>query len=217
MEKNKDTKALLKELDIYLNPSKPFKQFKFNNTIYSINDILLIKSSYPSSSTPFYSIGKLKKIISQNGIPSYPKWPSIEVEWYYKKNELVRDKINLLLDDNYYESISDDEVFRTTHRDTIFIETVAGKARVVTLDEYVETDSSEKNIFFCRGNYDPFSHIISPPINTWEKYCFCNMPFNPNLMYVKCDKCEKWYHIKCVGITEEELKEEKMFFCKKCL
>lgn len=215
MESKLKTDLIMKEIDQYLNVSLPFEHFKYNNVFYSINDILLIKSS--SSDETFFSLGRLIRIIPKNGIASNPKWPSIEVEWFYQKSELVRSKINSLNDDNYYESISDDEVFRSNHCDIIFIETVAGKAKVVSIDEYIETSDEEKNVFFTRASYNPFNFELSPPIEKWKKYCYCQMPFNPNLLYVKCDKCEKWFHVKCVGVKEDEVNEAQSFFCRDCL
>ena len=215
MENKLKTNLIIKQIDEYLNSPRPFNHFKYNNIIYSINDILLIKSA--SSSESFFSLGRLIRIIHRNGISSNPKWPSIEVEWFYQKSEIIRSKVNSLNDDNYYESISDDEVFSSNHRDIIFIETVEGKAKVVSIDEYIETSDEEKNVFFTRAAYNPFNLQISPPIEKWTKYCYCKMPFNPNLLYVKCDKCEKWFHVKCVGVKEDEVNEAQSFFCRDCL
>lgn len=35
-----------------------------------------------------------------------------------------------------------------------------------------------------------------------KTYCICNLPNNPSHFYIGCDKCEEWYHGKCVKINE---------------
>ncbi|KAL3891724.1 hypothetical protein ACJMK2_003974 [Sinanodonta woodiana] len=58
---------------------------------------------------------------------------------------------------------------------------------------------------------------------TWEDpsklYCICRQPHNKRFM-ICCDKCEEWYHGKCVGISattgkEMELNNEE-YICLKC-
>ncbi len=55
-----------------------------------------------------------------------------------------------------------------------------------------------------------------PPFSEWERMCKCNMPTNPNAMYVNCDKCQKWFHPQCVGLTEEQVRDSTVFFCDDC-
>ena len=35
---------------------------------------------------------------------------------------------------------------------------------------------------------------------------------------IQCDKCENWYHTKCLGIAPEEVQKigENVWFCPKC-
>ena len=179
-----------------------FSHTHFNGTGHSdLGDILLIKA--PSiSSHSFYYLGKLLRIIPKNGKESKPDWPSIEIEWYYQKSELTRNKTNQLDNSQVYNSLSEDEVFATNHKDIIFIETVVGKAKVLTLEEYDKYSTDEnpnENIFFSRATYDPLTTEIEPAIDKWKTYCYCQMPYNPNLKYICCDKCGNWIHEKCIG------------------
>ena len=45
--------------------------------------------------------------------------------------------------------------------------------------------------------------IINPPFDKWEKHCICQKPFNPDLPYICCDKCEKWFHLECLKVSLE--------------
>ena len=31
-------------------------------------------------------------------------------------------------------------------------------------------------------------------------YCYCSMPENFDKKMVACDRCEKWFHVKCVCV-----------------
>lgn len=33
-------------------------------------------------------------------------------------------------------------------------------------------------------------------------YCVCRQPYHPKLFMIQCDKCNEWYHGKCIGIKE---------------
>ncbi|VDI14895.1 Hypothetical predicted protein [Mytilus galloprovincialis] len=52
-----------------------------------------------------------------------------------------------------------------------------------------------------------------------RKYCICNKPYGNKFM-ICCDRCENWYHGKCIGITRERGKEmadkEEEYICDGC-
>lgn len=47
-------------------------------------------------------------------------------------------------------------------------------------------------------------------------YCICRTSKTDELM-ILCDKCEKWYHCRCVKITESLSKRINKYFCPICL
>lgn len=67
-----------------------------------------------------------------------------------------------------------------------------------------------------RAEYDVKKRKILPPIETWEKHCLCKTPFNPDYMYVQCDKCLEWFHIHCVNLIQEQLDSLGDWCCPKC-
>lgn len=196
-----------------LHPKVPYQKFKYNNNTYQIGDDLLIKLDYNSNEIS-HSIAKLVRIIPQNGIPNNPTWPSIEVEWYYEKSEMIRNDVNALTNDNYYNSIGNDEIFSSKHRDIIYIEAVVKKVRILSLEDY-EKESPQDIVYFCRARYDPFNFEIIPDIRKWTKYCYCLTPYNPDRRYLQCMKCQKLFHLTCIGISQDEI-EKKKFYCKQC-
>ena len=53
------------------------RKLLFQGTIYTIHDTVLIRESKTSD-----MIGRIERIIKENGDPTHPKWPMIEVTWY---------------------------------------------------------------------------------------------------------------------------------------
>lgn len=50
-----------------------------------------------------------------------------------------------------------------------------------------------------------------------ELYCLCQTPYDDSKFYVGCDKCEGWYHPKCVNITQEEAETVAEYICPLCM
>ncbi|VDN25759.1 unnamed protein product [Gongylonema pulchrum] len=46
-----------------------------------------------------------------------------------------------------------------------------------------------------------------PTIDPTKTHCKCNQPYNPKKFYIACDVCRKWFHGRCVRISEKKAKE----------
>ena len=57
-----------------------YKKLNFRGQIYEVGEVLFFRESEQSN-----LVGKLSKIIPEGGLPEHPKWPMIEVTWYYRK------------------------------------------------------------------------------------------------------------------------------------
>jgi hypothetical protein len=197
------------QLNSIANPNKVYECLLYNQLTYSIGDFLLVTDLEDCS------ICKLLRIIPQGGsnaAPSY--WPTIEVQWYYKKKDINRVK-NGLTSTRKYNSLSEYEVFKSQHKDVIYIESIICKCFVYTLDEYEALETLTPNTFFCRAGYDPAKQMLNPFFEKWEKACKCQLPLNPDQLYLSCEKCEKWYHPECCDIKEAEVNTVE-FICFKC-
>lgn len=163
-----------------------------------------------------YSIAKLLEIIPRNGIKKHSLWPTIKVQWFYSKADINREK-NSLIAQKDFESISDYELFNSPHKDTIYIETVVRKCFVVHMEEYLQLDEPSDLVYFYRADYDPIKELLKPPFEKWKKICKCRTPFNPDQLYLKCDKCMQYFHPNCVGINEEMAEQMDAFVCNECV
>ncbi len=44
----------------------------------------------------------------------------------------------------------------------------------------------------------------------------CLQPTGDDISWVQCDKCQKWYHLLCIGMTQEPADDEE-FICRPCI
>ncbi|CAL8092678.1 unnamed protein product [Orchesella dallaii] len=47
-------------------------------------------------------------------------------------------------------------------------------------------------------------------------YCFCRKPYNESQFYIQCDKCEEWFHGRCVGVAQGESDMIGDYSCPTC-
>ena len=186
-----------------------YKKICFKDTLYHVGETLLFKETETSN-----IIGRLVRIIPEGGNPLHPKWPMLEVQWFYKKQDLDFKKLGIAPEDLRY--IGDNEVFLTNHFDKIYPDSINGRCRVYPIMEYDELNNVDNLTYFTRANYSPLQKTLDPPMKDWDRYCVCNKPLNPNLFFIKCDQCNKWFHPECMGLTEEQAQEKEEFHCVVC-
>ncbi|KAJ3614943.1 hypothetical protein NHX12_018512 [Muraenolepis orangiensis] len=52
--------------------------------------------------------------------------------------------------------------------------------------------------------------------NTEELYCICQTPYDESQFYIGCDRCQNWYHGRCVGILQSEANHIDQYVCPQC-
>ena len=77
-------------------------------------------------------IGKLTKIIPEGGSPDHPKWPMVEVQWFYKKQDLDFKRLEISSADR--EFIAYNEVFPSNHFDKVFVDCIVCLCQVYHID-----------------------------------------------------------------------------------
>ncbi|GAB6020776.1 hypothetical protein CHUAL_003435 [Chamberlinius hualienensis] len=68
------------------------------------------------------------------------------------------------------------------------------------LDEYVCED--------CKKSKDNSA--------TEELYCLCRQPYDESQFYICCDRCQDWFHGRCVGILQSEGDTIEEYICPNC-
>lgn len=183
-----------------------YTKFKFQGIIYSIGDNVSVKDNIKDSN---HQIVKIASIIPSKGIDECPFWPCIEVHPYYSKRDII-----VSIEES--KAISDNELFLSDRSNKIFIETVNRKVTVLTLEDYAKLTEIEEDTYFTRAMYSPLSQEVKPPMSQWENHCYCNTPFNPDLLYICCDKCGKWFHSNCFGLSQTSANLLYNFYCFDC-
>ncbi|KAL4428613.1 hypothetical protein ABPG74_009115 [Tetrahymena malaccensis] len=189
--------------DIY----KEYQKLKYKNKIYSINDLVLIQNADDLSND---FIGQLIKIIRIENQGKYITL--IQIKWYYKKDDLPQKKFG----DDVIECISDNEIFETDHLDITFVDCINGPCKLYNYQEYDQLKSISQNTFFTRAKFDTVKKKLIPPFEKWETGCICKRPLNPDYLYIQCEKCEKWFHITCINISEKDLEKIENYKCPFC-
>ncbi|XP_064622398.1 nucleosome-remodeling factor subunit BPTF-like isoform X2 [Lineus longissimus] len=49
-----------------------------------------------------------------------------------------------------------------------------------------------------------------------ELYCLCRTPYDESQFYIGCDRCQDWFHGRCVGITKCEADSLDVYICPNC-
>lgn len=52
--------------------------------------------------------------------------------------------------------------------------------------------------------------------DTQELYCICRQPYDETQFYICCDKCQDWFHGRCVGILQCEAENIDEYICPNC-
>ena len=138
----------------------------------------------------------------------------IKVQWFYKKSVLDLRKLGISEEDLEY--IGENEVFPSKHYDKIFADAIVAKCLVYSIKEYDEIQLTDNTTYFTRATYCPLTKTLTPSFQNWERLCICYKPLNPNLLYIKCDGCGKWYHPKCMNLSNQEVDQLEDFFCIVC-
>ncbi|KAH8408542.1 hypothetical protein KR215_007131 [Drosophila sulfurigaster] len=51
---------------------------------------------------------------------------------------------------------------------------------------------------------------------TQQLYCSCRQPYDESQFYICCDKCQDWFHGRCVGIVQSEAEYIDEYVCPDC-
>jgi hypothetical protein len=78
------------------------------------------------------------------------------------------------------ESISDSELFPTNHNDVVFVQTINGCCKVLSLKEFEKEMDLTPDTYFTRAKYDIKNKTLTPPFSKWDKMCSCRKPQNPH-------------------------------------
>lgn len=135
-------------------------KFRYQSLVYSVGDTVML-----SNDTNDFYVAKIRKIILKGGIPKYKNWPTMEVQWYYRKQDIINSSSKI---SDYLKKASSHELFESNHIDNVIIESIIGKCQVTVLENSDQIDAYEKeNFFYTTSNYN---HITVSLFNNMKQH-----------------------------------------------
>lgn len=95
-------------------------------------------------------IGKIERIMR---IDAEKVICLLQVNWFYRKRDIDFQKYHYLP-----EIISESEVFSTRLSDIILVDSINGKANILSFKDYDKLDSVDDDTFFTRARLDVFKN-----------------------------------------------------------
>jgi hypothetical protein len=109
------------------------------------------------------------------------------------------------------------QVTSLSYLDVLFIDSIVHGVKVLPYEEYEsQLGSTDERIYFMRSAYNTFQELLVPHPKEWASQCVCNLPPNPDLTYIFCENCQRWIHMICAKISEEEAKKIEVYVCRRC-
>ena len=109
-------------------------------------------------------VARLSKIVQVR--PALEKLPFVEVEWCLRKGDLPEKIMKL-----YGKHISEAEIFPSSIKICLYIESIKGKASILTIDEYSEMPAAFEHIYFSRSCFMNETGELAPSPFEWNRSC----------------------------------------------
>ncbi|CAD8083433.1 unnamed protein product [Paramecium sonneborni] len=180
-----------------------YDKLKFNDEIYKTGESILINVKN------FEFIATIKKIISIKSQKNDQELPLVIINLYCNKDKIA----SQYQEQKEYMGMS--ELFLTEEEHAILVDAIQSKVLVLRYEDYEQYEFKDA-VYFTRAFYNTKSEEFLPEISKWPKVCYCKKPQNPDLPYVFCDMCNQWIHLKCEGLTEEQVQSIESFICTYC-
>mmetsp|Transcript_4491 Transcript_4491/g.11462 ORF Transcript_4491/g.11462 Transcript_4491/m.11462 type:complete len:240 (+) Transcript_4491:341-1060(+) len=134
----------------------------------------------------------------------------IDCRWYYRPEETAmgRQPWN-----------GEDELIDSDHVDTFHVRCVNSRCKILTMADYEaywaggHKVDTQVPVYFCRSKYLKKLGKLEKPLPT---YCACKQPQKPEASLIQCDKCDKWYFGKCIGLTSMDAGSLSSWMCPLC-
>lgn len=73
---------------------------------------------------------------------------------------------------------------------------------------------AKKMAKYCCPNCDKTK--IPMPNEQSDLYCLCRQPYDESQFYICCDRCQDWFHGRCVGVLQSEADAIDEYVCPNC-
>ncbi|CAD8118888.1 unnamed protein product [Paramecium sonneborni] len=118
------------------------------------------------------------------------------------------------------QECTDDDLFLTEQTKWFFSRELKQKILVYNLNDIIYNNvDSKPGSYYTRSEFNTESQMFLTPIEEWATECVCKKLFDNSLGYLQCDRCERWIHNDCSGLSQEVLENmgDLNFNCSICV
>ncbi|XP_050214663.1 chromatin remodeling protein EBS [Mercurialis annua] len=143
------------------------------NKVVQVGDCVLIRPSGTGKPPYVAKIEGIKDDIRNN--------VKVGVRWYYRPEEAKGGR---------RQFHGTKELFLSDHYDEQSGQTIEGKCIVHSFKNYRVLGNVGADDYYSRFEYNPTTGDFTP--DRVAVYCKCEMPYNPDHLMVRCDRCTDW-------------------------
>ncbi|KAF1881059.1 hypothetical protein Lal_00023091 [Lupinus albus] len=146
---------------------------KGTENIVRVGECVLIRSTDASKPQNVACVEKFEKDSNNN--------VTVHVRLYYRPDDAVGGRMKFH---------GANELFLSDHYDVQSAEVIQGKCVVHPFNSYVALENAGATDFYYRFQYKVASGSFIP--DSVAVYCKCEMPYNPDIFMMQCERCHDW-------------------------
>ncbi|OIV92428.1 hypothetical protein TanjilG_25158 [Lupinus angustifolius] len=159
------TRSGKKDIDSYT--------IKGTNVIVRVGDSVLM---HPPQSSKLPYVARVDKIEHDNR-----NSVNVRIRWYYRPEDSLGGR-------RIFHGTN--ELFLSDHHDVQSADTIEGKCIVHPFDDYIKLEKAGSDDYFCRFEYMATAGTFTP--DSVAVYCICELPYNPDIFMMQCERCQDW-------------------------
>ena len=136
--------------------------------------------------------------------------PQVKVCWFYRPEQTPEGR---------QKHHSEAELMASFHHDLVNLDSLVDKVNVYdSVDEYDHGVCRRgAHDYFYRFFYNHVTRKSVPMDNQqMDLHCLCQSIYNPDLLMIQCNTCQRWYHTSCVSIPRSKARTVPSYICPSC-
>ena len=167
-----------------------FHFFNYKNELYQINDVVKVTLRKTIAKHTQFTAKIQAVFLIKDFRASNLSFPVLQVRYYFDRHSLS-DNFK-----SFKKQLSENELFLSDVEALVPLNSLSGKMRVTSLEEYL-ANPDELNLKFTQAEYFTKIDKIVPSLNSRERVCYCQLVENPDFNYIMCENCKNIIPVFC--------------------